>query len=106
MTIYHSKQVSAAELESRGEGRESVAQGGTTTMITPTLYALTPIKAKSNAYLEYIPGTGIKSFNSVTNKLYDNFDGESNSINLLNKKIIERENRSGCMESGSDIIII
>ena len=67
---------------------------------------LTEGHANSNIYIDYIYGTVIKIFNYETQKLQKTFDGESKSINIFNKKLLERENNSGQVENRSNTLII
>ena len=46
----------------------------TTTTITLPPFVITHAQVTTTKYINYIPGTGIKIFHSVTNKIQENFD--------------------------------
>ena len=75
-------------------------------MVTPQPFALTPGHVSASVFIDYTAGNGIKMFKSATEKLDETFDGDSNGINLFNKKILEISNNSGWTETWSSILMI
>ena len=55
--------------------RITAGQESNTTIVTPSLFSITPVQANANAYIDYTSGTGKGKLNSETKKLHETFDG-------------------------------
>ena len=88
------------------EGSAPSGQGITATIFNITPFSLTPDQSNFSVFIYYKSGTGIKIFNSATEKIPDTFDGEYKGMELFNDKLQERDSTSGWRETGYNIVII